>query len=80
MLEIGKLRWPDDPEVSGEHEIVGVYVQLPPRNDPDDDDRFAIMFQTATGRTLRVRLPVAELERLARCLLDAAADRDQYPL
>jgi len=55
-------------------------VQLPPRNDPDDDDRFAIMFQTATGRTLRVRMPVTELERLARCLFEAAAERDQYPL
>jgi hypothetical protein len=77
MLEVGLKRWPDEPN-GGEHEVTGVYVQLPPRN--DDDDRFAIMFQTATGRTLRVRLPIVELERLARCLFEAAAEHDQYPV
>jgi hypothetical protein len=79
MLEVGRKRWPDEPN-GGEHEIVGVYVQLPPRNDPDDDDRFAIMFATASGRTLRVKLPIIELERLARCLFEAAAERASPPL
>ena len=77
MLEVGHKRWPDEPN-GGEHEIVGVYVQLPPRNDPDDDDRFAIDFRTTTGRTLRVRLPVAELERLAQCLIAAAAEHERF--
>jgi hypothetical protein len=69
MLEVGLKRWPDDPN-GGEHEIVGVHVSL-----ADSDDRFSIDFQTESGRTLRVKMPVVELERLARCLLDAAAER-----
>ena len=77
MLEIGLVRFPDAPN-GGEHEIVGVRVELPPAG--DDDDRFSIFFETSTGRTLRVRLPVKELERLARCLFEAAAERDQPQL
>jgi hypothetical protein len=76
MLEIGLKRWPDEPN-GGEHTIVGVHVSL-----ADSDDRFSIDFQTEAGRVLRVKMPVAELERLARCLIAAAAERerDQYPL
>jgi hypothetical protein len=71
---VGLRRWSDEPEPSGEHEVVGIQVELPPAADPDDD-RFSLFFQTATGRTLRVRLPVAHMEALARCLLDAAEER-----
>jgi hypothetical protein len=74
MLEIGLRRWSNEPEFGG-HEIVGVHVRLTPIDDPDGDDRFAIDLTTTTGRTLRVRLPVAELERLARCLLTAATEQ-----
>jgi len=73
MLEIGLRRWPDTPN-GGEHEIVAVTVELPPAADPADD-RFGILFQTESGRVLRVRLPVSELAALGRCLLDAAAER-----
>jgi len=74
MLEIGLRRWPNNPEPSDEHEIVGVHVSLPP-NDDDDDPRFAIDFVTVTGRTLRVRLPADQLEAIGRVLLDMAGER-----
>jgi hypothetical protein len=79
MLEhgISLLRSPAAlPPVSdgGEHTIVGIHVYLPPADDPDDD-RFAIGFQTATGRCLRVRMPRDQLEALGRVLLDLAQER-----
>jgi hypothetical protein len=71
MLEIGLRRWSNELDNDGEHEIVGVRIEL----GTADDERFALFFQTASGRHLRVRLPRAELERLARCLFEAAAER-----
>jgi hypothetical protein len=60
----------------GEHPIVNVHVYMPPDGDPDDD-RFAIGFQTATGRTLRVRLPADQLAALGKVLLGLAQERWQ---
>jgi hypothetical protein len=46
-----------------------------PLGDDPDDDRFSIGFQTATGRTLRVRIPGDQLAALGRVLLDLAEER-----
>jgi hypothetical protein len=75
MLEIGLVRWPDEPN-GGEHEIAAVHVRLPPADDPDDD-RFAIDFTTSGGHTLRVRLNVVHMEALGQCLIEAAEERRQ---
>jgi hypothetical protein len=77
QLPIRLLRRPDQlPPTSdgGEHPVIGIHVYMPPNDDPADD-RFSIGFQTATGRTLRVRLPRDQLEALGRVLLDLAAER-----
>jgi hypothetical protein len=58
----------------GEHLIIGIDVFTPRDNDPDDD-RFSIGFQTATGRTLRVRLPGEQLVALGETLLRLADAR-----
>jgi hypothetical protein len=58
----------------GEHVVTGIDVFMPPDDDPDDD-RFAIGFQTATGRTLRVRLPGEQLVALGETLLRLAEAR-----
>jgi hypothetical protein len=50
----------------GEHLITGIHV-CDVCDDPCDP-RFVIGFQTATGRTLRVRLPAEQLTELARVL------------
>ena len=57
----------------GEHPIIGIHVYAP-ADDPDDD-RFSIGFQTATGRTLRVRMPGDQLAALGKVLLDLAKER-----
>jgi hypothetical protein len=57
----------------GEHPIIGIHVYAP--DDDPDDDRFAIGFQTATGRTLRVRMPGEQLVALGKVLLDLAEER-----
>lgn len=64
------------PETSdgAEHCVVGIHVCLPPADDPDDP-RFAIGFETASGRVLRVRLPVDELQALGRMLLELEDER-----
>jgi len=82
QIAVRLLRSPDQlPPVSdgGEHEIVGIHVFMPPASD-SDDDRFAIGFQTATGRTLRLRLPGDQLAALAKVLFDLARERHQYSL
>jgi hypothetical protein len=76
MLEheqVRLLRSPDDlpvPSDGGEHPIVGIHVYMPPNDDPDDD-RFSNGFVTATGRTLRVRLPGDQLAALGKVLTPA---------
>jgi hypothetical protein len=57
-----------------EHLIIGIDVFTSPDDDPDDD-RFAIGFRTATGRTLRVRLPGDQLVALGETLLRLAHAR-----
>jgi hypothetical protein len=57
----------------GEHVVIGVEVLTPP--DDLDDDRFAIGFHTATGGTLRVRLPGEQLVALGETLLRLADAR-----
>jgi hypothetical protein len=47
---------------------------MPPDDDPDDG-RFSIGFQTATGRTLRVRMLGDQLAALGKVLLDLAEER-----
>jgi hypothetical protein len=54
-----------------EHCVVGVTVTAP----ADGDPRFAIGFQTSSGRTLRVRLPNEQLIELAETLLRVAEAR-----
>jgi hypothetical protein len=57
----------------GEHVVVGIEVFTP--DDDPDDDRFAIGFHTATGGTLRVRLPGEQLVALGETLLRLADAR-----
>jgi hypothetical protein len=56
-----------------EHSIIAVNVAPP----VGDDDRFAIEFRTDGGRTLRVMLPLDQLQALADVLHDLAAERER---
>jgi hypothetical protein len=58
----------------GEHVVIGIEVFTPPADD-SDDDRFSIGFQTATGGTLRVRLPGEQLAALGKVLLNLVEER-----
>jgi hypothetical protein len=70
--EVKLLRSPNElpPTSDGgeEHPVVGVTVYLA-------TDRFAIGFQMASGKTLRVRLSSDQLAALGRVLLDLAEER-----
>ena len=57
----------------GEHLITGIHV-CDICDDPADS-RFVIGFVTATGRTLRVRLPAEQLDELAHVLFSMAKER-----
>ena len=57
----------------GEHLITGIHV-CDICDDPADS-RFVIGFVTATGRTLRVRLPAEQLDELAQVLFSMAKER-----
>jgi hypothetical protein len=58
---------------NAEHPVIHIDVAMPPADNPDDD-RFSLSFQTATGKTLRVRLPADQLRELARVLLELAQE------
>jgi hypothetical protein len=64
-----------EPTDREDHLIVGVC--LCDRHDNPDplDDRFSISFTTASGRTLRIRLPANEMARLGHGLLDMVHER-----
>ena len=51
-----------------EHGIVGVIVY-------ETRSHFAVGFRTASGQTLRIRMPADQLEALGRVLLDLAEER-----
>jgi hypothetical protein len=59
-----------------QHEIVQVCLCDSIGADDPLDDRFIISFTTASGRTLRIRLPASELQALGEGLLRMARERD----
>jgi hypothetical protein len=58
-----------------EHTIIAVSVCDNVHNDDPLDDRFAITFTTANGRSLRVRLPASEMKALGEALVELAKER-----
>jgi hypothetical protein len=61
-----------DPE---EHAIVQVVLCDSIGDSDPIDDRFVISFTTASGKTLRIRLPASELRALGEGLLRMARER-----
>jgi hypothetical protein len=61
-----------DPE---EHAIVAVHLCDSIGAADPFDERFVISFTTASGRTLRIRLPASELQALGEGLLRMARER-----
>jgi hypothetical protein len=57
----------------GDHVVTSVAVLTPAANDPDD--RFSLAFETSDHRTLRLRLPGAQLVALGTLLLQLAEAR-----
>jgi hypothetical protein len=78
MMEVAIIRDAADlpePTDHGEHEIVSIHCCDASRNDDPLDDRFTLSFTTASGRTLRLRLPAVEMQALGRALLGMGRER-----
>jgi hypothetical protein len=72
--QIALVRSPDGrlPAHAGEeHGVVGVTVY-------EARSHFALGFRTASGQTLRIRMPADQLAALGKVLLDLAEERRLY--
>jgi hypothetical protein len=58
-----------------EHTIVSVALCDNTANDDPLDERFSLTFTTASGRSLRVRLPACEMRALGEALVELAQER-----
>jgi hypothetical protein len=59
-----------------EHTITDVNVIAPDANDDEMGLRFTIELRTAGDKTLRLKLPLQQIDALARALLALAYDMD----